>query len=344
MMSSIRRIAAGIIGFVLCLGAVFKLMDPVGTALIVESYFKFAGLSPDLGICKILGESLSLVEAFLGIALISGVFRFVVSIAVSALLLFFTAVTAVLLVKNPQMDCGCFGEVVHLTHLQSFVKNLILDALAVLSFVPLRRSMYKVRPRYGAFVVAAILILSFAVVSWVQVPLAEFTPYRISNTVIDENSHEAVFDDGQDYPFLPLSDASGANRSADALQGKVALVSVYDPENADILEIASFCQSAINAGFFPFVVSRSPIDVPGVECLLADYKVIITLNRSNGGSTFLSDGLIIHKRSSFRRPTFEQMEEMALEEPARVYISGARFRSLALQSFALCFLFALLIL
>jgi len=343
MMTILRRIAADLIGIVLCVGAIFKLMDPVGTGLIVEAYFKFAGFSPQLDTCKILGEILCLVESVIGMALITGVFRFVMAIATSVLLTFFTAVTAILLIKNPQMDCGCFGEVVHLTHLQSFIKNLVLDALAVLAFVPLRCLELLPRARYVSFGAGCLIFLFFALVSWFQLPMVEFTQYRPSNTIVTESAPEAAQNDSE-YPLLFLTDADGADRSGDILIDKTVLVSVYEPEDLDVVSTASFCQDALNAGFVPFIVSRASIEVPGVECLVADYKSVISLNRSNGGSTFLSDGLIIRKRSANSPLSFEQMEEMASADSTEVYVRSATRHSIALQGFILVFFFILLIL
>jgi len=343
MMSIVRRIAADLIGIVLCLGAVFKLLDPVGTTLIVQAYFKFAGLDAGFDLCSILGEILALTESFLGIALITGAFRYLTAIATSALLFFFTVVTSILLVKNPDMDCGCFGEFIHLTHEQSFWKNIILDALAILAFVPPRCLKLLPPPRHFAFGAGCMTLLVFAFISWVQIPMIEFSQYRTSQTIIDVTAPEASQGDDE-YPFLPLTDADGVDRSSDILQGNVVVVSCYDPDDLDIASTATFCQDALNAGYFPYVVSRAMVDVPGVECLLADYKAVITLNRSNGGATFLSDGLILRKRSAVSPLDYEEMEQMASDDPTEVYVRSATRHSVALQGFILIFFFILLIL
>jgi hypothetical protein len=76
------------------------------------------------------------VEASTGAALVSGVFRKTTAIVTSALILFFTVITLILWIANPVMDCGCFGEAIHLTHGQTLLKNLVLVALALIAFIP----------------------------------------------------------------------------------------------------------------------------------------------------------------------------------------------------------------
>lgn len=133
-MNGFKRICAAVLGSVLFIAGVLKLMDPVGAQLIVQEYLKFFHLN-FLGFASgVLALLFAFFEAVLGAALIAGVWRRVVALITLALLGIFTIVTAILWIANPVMDCGCFGEAIHLEHWQSFVKNIILLGLWAIAF------------------------------------------------------------------------------------------------------------------------------------------------------------------------------------------------------------------
>ena len=132
----LRRFGMVILGLVFFASGMLKLMDPVGTTLIVDQYLNFLNLrglwAADRAIATIIAGG----EALLGAMLLSGVWRKVSGIVTGVVLIVFTILTARLVVKNPEWDCGCFGEALHLTHMQSLIKNIALCLLAVFVFVP----------------------------------------------------------------------------------------------------------------------------------------------------------------------------------------------------------------
>ena len=133
-----RRLAAVIIGLVFFVAGVFKLMDPVGAKLVVIEYLNFFHLGFLRSLAMPIALVFALVEALCGAALVTGVYRFISAVVSSSLIVFFTIITFILWIFNPEMDCGCFGEVIHLSHLQTLIKNLILLALAAVAFIPFK--------------------------------------------------------------------------------------------------------------------------------------------------------------------------------------------------------------
>ena len=129
----IRRLCAFIIGVVFLLAGIFKLLDPTGAGLVVEEYLRFLHLRFLMPAAKGIGVGLALLEALLGAAMISGVWRKPVAVLTSVMIVCFTILTLFLAICNPAMDCGCFGEVIHLTNLQTFLKNLVLLVLMLTS-------------------------------------------------------------------------------------------------------------------------------------------------------------------------------------------------------------------
>lgn len=173
-----RRFCRFLLGLVFTVSGLLKLLDPVGTGLIMESYYEFFHLGFMDFSAWIAGLSLALVETFAGICLVSGVWRRVTAYVTSVMLVFFTVVTLVLVIFNPDMDCGCFGEAIHLTHSQTFVKNLVLCVLALVAFLPYRHFGYPKKRKYVAFALAAVAVAVFAVRSVMFIPLVDFTAFR----------------------------------------------------------------------------------------------------------------------------------------------------------------------
>ena len=63
-----RRICTIIIGLVFFASGLFKLIDPVGTSLIVRSYLEFFHVGFISGTSQLLGFGISLLEALTGLA------------------------------------------------------------------------------------------------------------------------------------------------------------------------------------------------------------------------------------------------------------------------------------
>ena len=286
-----RRVAAVVFGLVLLLGGLLKLMDPVGAQLVVESYLNFLGLGFLRVISLHVSFAFSLIECFVGASLIAGAWTSWIRWVALALMTFFTGLTLVLLIFNPAMDCGCFGELVHLTHLQSFIKNIVLLLLWVAAFVPTKkvRRMHVRRPVFVSFSFA--VMVAFGIMSYRHLPILDLTDLR-AGTELTEGK-------------VSLLGADGDYHDEQALEGNVLLISVYEPSalsRRDRERIARTASLARDLGLQPIVASALPQkadDMPD-GAYVADRKTLISLNRSNGGATLIEDGQIVRKWSSGR--------------------------------------------
>lgn len=385
-----RRFCAFVLGAVFLVSGILKLMDPVGSEFIMKSYFSFLHIGFMDFSAKFFGVAFALTEAVLGAALMSGVWRKVVGIAVVALTTFFTLLTLVLLIFNPVMDCGCFGEAMHLTHLQTFVKNVILCALCCGAFIPMRELDRPVKVKYVSFALTACSLVALLVYSLVALPLKDYTafhPGAMLQAAADEqykdfSEPEFIYEkDGVTQAFsldalpdsswnfvdsrirqddfaagtvLTLTDDAGEYCDSLAIQGNVLVVSAYRKLSAGRIEgIESLVADARAVGLTPIVL------VPSDDVLAAasekraaledglvyysDYKTLATLNRSNGGATWISDGQIVRKWSYTLRPSREKLSTAIAEDPTALALETQSKGSLALQSFLL-YIFAVLLL
>lgn len=385
-----RRFCAFVLGAVFLISGILKFMDPVGSEFIMKSYFSFLHIGFMDFSAKFFGVAFALTEAVLGAALMSGVWRKVVGIAVVALTTFFTLLTLVLLIFNPVMDCGCFGEAIHLTHLQTFVKNVILCALCCGAFIPMRELDRPVKVKYVSFALTACSLVALLIYSLVALPLKDYTafhPGAMLQAAADEqykdfSEPEFIYEkDGVTQAFsldalpdsswnfvdsrirqddfaagtvLTLTDEAGEYCDSLATKGNVLVVSAYRKLSAGRIEgIESLVADARAVGLTPIVL------VPSDDVLAAasekhaaledglvyysDYKTLATLNRSNGGATWISDGQIVRKWSYTLRPSSEKLSAALAEDPTALALETQSKGSLALQSFLL-YIFAVLLL
>ncbi len=181
--SGLRRLCSILLGMVYFIAGMLKLMDPVGAGLVVEGYLQFLHLDFLSFAAKCLGVGLALLETLLGAALIAGVWRRQVAAVTSILTAAFTALTLVLVIFNPEMDCGCFGEAVHLTHMQTFMKNILLCFLCAGAFLPVKDYGRTRKSKVVAFCLVAATVALFTIMSLISIPLTDFTEFAPGATI-----------------------------------------------------------------------------------------------------------------------------------------------------------------
>lgn len=336
----LKRISAVIIGVVFFFSGLLKMMDPLGSGLIVEEYLKFFHLGFLRPASVVIAEALSLVEAVTGVALITGMWMHITCFVTLGLLAFFTLTTVLLNIYNPPMDCGCFGEAIHLTHLQSLVKNLVMLALWAVAFIPMNHQSPG-KGRYAAFLIATASVVAFLIFFTTNPPAMDFTPFKPGTELMGA-------DDGysEDSPILSFSDRSGEYADSLALEGRVMVFSVFDPESLDaedkneMIEESGFCREA---GIMPLTISAG--ETPGLpDAFFADRRTLMTLNRSNGGATLICDGQIVAKWKPSDFPDREELVRMASANPTETMISEITPKRLVLQIYLLLVFMVMLLL
>lgn len=387
-----RRFCGFICGFVFFISGILKLMDPTGAGLVMDSYLDFLHIG-FLGFAsKGLGVAFALTETILGTALITGVWRRSTAIVVCCLQIFFTLLTLILVIFNPPMDCGCFGEAIHLTHLQTFLKNLVLCVLLSIAFIPLK-NLGRPKPRkFVSFGIVCISVSAFAIYSLLYLPLMDFTAFKPGTALtaakaeIDGESDDAfksVFiyeKDGVQKEFtleelpdstwtfvstqtiqkqelntlgatLSFYDEHGNYRDSMAVQGNVMVINVFNPRMKEKKwnEAVQFARTAQESGFTTiFLAAGTPeqmkgADTGGIPVYFADYKTLVTLNRSNGGATWFNSGYLIKKWSHRAYPDAGALDGYINGNATETILENDAEGSLIFQGFML-YVFAVMLL
>ena len=198
------------------------------------------------------------------------------------------------------MHCGCFGEAIHLTHLQTFIKNLILMAMVLHACFSDRMSRRKEVWKHYAFGCSIVLVLAVTLYSWFNLPLIDFTDYDKGTNLLSQTEYR-ILSDSEKEDCMPLPMLSPEdNLLPDFSKGKWAIISVYD--QLDWQVITTMHAELIRQGMNVMIlittdISENDIDPKGYEndIFLTDRTTALSLNRANGGVTLLYDGVISNK-------------------------------------------------
>ena len=376
-----KRFCGFAVGFVFFISGLLKLVDPVGAGLVMKEYFKFLHLGFLEGLSLPSGVAFALAETIVGAGLITGVWRKIIAAAAVGLQSMFTILTLLLVIFKPEMDCGCFGEAIHLTHGETFIKNIILLSLLLIYFIPIKYLGQTRKKKYVSFALVSLSSIAFTIYSLMYIPMADFTDFRPGAVVnnesnMDEAAFEATFvyskdgkeerfslenlpdstwtfvradtspitEDGQGSARISIYDNGGNYADSLITKGKVMIVSLYKGSlsEKDIRTIREFLDNAKTAGFSPILLT-SGVETHGLESYNCDYKTLITLNRSNGGATYLEDGYIIRKWAERTLPAPEELAMISDEDPTDTFIGRDTRTSLAFQGFLL-YVFAVMLL
>lgn len=177
-----------------------KAIDPFGLSIKLGEYFSALGLDflrlfDDIG--AILLPS---AELLVGFMLLSGISRRLTAWAAFVGMSFFTLLTLWLAVANPVSDCGCFGDMVHLTNWETFFKNLVFYPFAVILFLTRNRQRrFDPSPLRTAVTYAVLLpaSLGLSLYSYNSLPPIDPTPFKIGVNIrhamtVHENDTQTI--------------------------------------------------------------------------------------------------------------------------------------------------------
>ena len=325
-----RKIAVNVCRLVLAVAFILsgfvKAVDPLGTQYKIHDYLVAWGLADVVPDFLTLSVSVvqSSAEFFLGICLLFAIRRRLVSLIVMILMVVMTLLTLWLAIANPISDCGCFGDALVLTNWQTFWKNVVLLAAAVVVWrYPLdmgriiSRSNQWIVMNYSAFFILVII----AGRSLYTLPQFDFRPYHIG-TNLREGWQRMI--DGEDSPYAEffIEDIDeGEDITEQVLNDEGYTFLLVSPhlEQADdsqLDELNRIYEYSQDHGYPFYCLTASSQrgitrwqDITGAEYPFCqtDETTLKTVIRSNPGLLLLKNGVIIRKWSHNALPTAEEM-------------------------------------
>ena len=187
-MKILRIISRIIVGAVFIFSGTVKAIDPMGTVYKFQDYFHAFNLDFLGGISFLAAIVLCSVEFIGGFSVLFNIRQKTGIWIVMIMMIIFTPLTFVLALTNPVSDCGCFGDAVHLTNWQTFIKNIIL-LIPVIYLIITRKNIIPHQGMTREWVIIAIMLViffSFIIYNLRYLPVIDFLPYKTGTYIPDK--------------------------------------------------------------------------------------------------------------------------------------------------------------
>jgi uncharacterized membrane protein YphA (DoxX/SURF4 family) len=194
-MKIILQTARILVGCLFAFSGLVKAIDPLGLSYKMQEFFEVWAGDGYLPAFMNYLHSQSLwfsiimivLEVVLGIALLIGWRKNTVLTLLFLLTLFFTFLTSFVLFTGKIRACGCFGDCIPLTPIQTFTKDIILTLLII--YLLLYRKY--IQPFFKKPIGAVIVLLSLTTVTFLQfyvlkhLPIKDCLPYKKGNDLLE---------------------------------------------------------------------------------------------------------------------------------------------------------------
>lgn len=212
-MKTIVQVARVLVGSLFIFSGLVKAIDPLGLGYKMEEFFEVWASDGYLpGLMNYLhGQSLwfsimmIVLEIVLGAALLTGWKKNMALTFLLLLTLFFTFLTSFVLFTGKIRACGCFGDCIPLTPVQTFIKDIILTLLIIFLII------YKkhIQPLFKGIIGGILIFISVAGATFLQfyvlkhLPLKDCLPYKKGNNILQLRKMPAgAIPDKYEYGFV----------------------------------------------------------------------------------------------------------------------------------------------
>lgn len=222
------NVAKIITGVLFIFSGLVKAIDPRGLAYKMQEFFEaFAneGWLPRL-MSQLndyaLGFSIVMItlEVILGVALLLGFKRKITTFLLLLLMILFTFLTSYVLFSGKIRACGCFGDCIPITPVQTFAKDIILLLLIILLIIGQRFLLPLAKP----FISGTIIVLATGATILLQcyvlrhLPMVDCLPFKTGNNIMKLREMPAdAIPDKFDYLFVYKKGNEQKEFKADAL-------------------------------------------------------------------------------------------------------------------------------
>ncbi len=212
-MKTFINISRIIVGILFIFSGLVKANDPLGLSYKMQEFFEVWGNYSFLHSVMLWLNNYALtfsiltitLEVIVGVAILLGRGVRFFSWLLLLLIIFFTFLTGYALLSGKIRTCGCFGDCIPLTALQSFIKDIILFVLILIIFFGRKyiKPLFKSGVSALLIIASVLLLLGFQYHVLRHLPIADCLPFKKGNNLLELRKMPAdAVADKMDFTFI----------------------------------------------------------------------------------------------------------------------------------------------
>ena len=194
-MKFLVNIARVIVGVLFIFSGLVKANDPLGLSYKMQEFFDVWSQHASLASLMHWLDNYALIfsivmitlEIVIGVALLIGWSRKLVSWLLLLLMIFFTFLTGYAVLSGKIRTCGCFGDCIPLTAMESFMKDIFLCLLVLIILLGNKYIMPVMSKGISMFLIIVSLIIVISI-QWHVLrhqPFTDCLPYKKGNNILE---------------------------------------------------------------------------------------------------------------------------------------------------------------
>ena len=184
-MKNFRNFSRILVGLVFIFSGFVKGIDPLGWNYRLVDYFQAFGIPWAVPFALFLSILLCMIEFSIGISLLFNLWIKGSAWALMGMMIFFTCLTLFDTIYNLVPDCGCFGDAIKLTNLQTFLKNVGLMIFVIPIFFGRKKfsDWAPVLAQKMFILIFALLFTGLSLYCYRYLPVIDFMGWKVGNKI-----------------------------------------------------------------------------------------------------------------------------------------------------------------
>ncbi|MEO6219476.1 MAG: BT_3928 family protein [Ginsengibacter sp.] len=216
-MKYLVNIARVLVGILFIFSGLVKANDPLGLSYKMQEFFEVWAQTAELkntmewlhNYAFPFSIIIITLEIVVGVGVLLGIWKRFLSLLLLLLIIFFSFLTGYAALSGKIATCGCFGDCIPLTAMQSFIKDLILLVLILIIFFGAKYIVAVLTPaaNFIILVFATLIVLGFQWFVMRHMPVVDCLPFKKGNNLAELRKMPVnAVPDKKDFKFIYTKD------------------------------------------------------------------------------------------------------------------------------------------